>query len=127
MNLRHSEYRDTKQSFTGTARYLSINAHMGIEQSRRDDIESIIYILIYLMKGSLPWQKLKARDKIDKFDKIFESKLVTPIEELCDSIPSVFKELLLYVRMMEYEDEPDYTFLKKSLRNEKKVQNVIFV
>ena len=71
MDKKHADYRDNKQSFTGTARFLSLNAHMGIQQSRRDDIESLMYILIYLIKTSLPWQNLKANKKNEKYDKIF--------------------------------------------------------
>ena len=84
---KHADYRDNKPSFTGTARFLSLNAHMGIEQSRRDDIESFMYILIFMIKGSLPWQKLKANKRYEKYEKIFEAKLGTPVEVVCEGLP----------------------------------------
>lgn len=83
MDKKHVNYRDNRQSFTGSARYLSVNAHMGIEKSRRDDIEAIVNILIYLMKGALPWQNLKAKGRGEKYDKILEMKLKTPVEVVC--------------------------------------------
>ena len=88
-------------SFTGTARYCSINTHKGYEQSRRDDIESIGYVLIYFLKGCLPWQGLKCRVDEDHYEKIFEKKKTVPISDLCSDLPgknsiSIFKFIFLY-------------------------------
>ena len=67
--LQHMQLREGR-ALTGTARYASINTHMGIEPSRRDDIESIFYVLVYLHKGILPWQGLGGTTKQDKYQKI---------------------------------------------------------
>lgn len=79
MTNEHIPYRD-KKSLTGTARYASANTHLGIEQSRRDDLEGAGYVILYLLKGELPWQGLRARNKDEKYRKIKECKVNTPIE-----------------------------------------------
>ncbi len=82
----HIPYRE-KRSLTGTARYASINSLMGIEQSRRDDLESIGYLIVFFMKKQLPWQGCIG-SKTDKYNKILEKKLLIPAEVLCKGLPS---------------------------------------
>lgn len=82
----HIPFREGK-SLTGTARYASINTHKGYEQSRRDDIEAMIYIVIYLLRSPLPWQGLNANGKEEKYRLIKEKKMQTPIDELCKGLP----------------------------------------
>ena len=74
-----SRYRENK-NLTGTPRYASLSNHLGIEQSRRDDLESLGYVLLYFMRGKLPWQGLNAATKKRKYNKIMESKIeVAPL------------------------------------------------
>ncbi|KAK1315114.1 Casein kinase I isoform delta-like [Acorus calamus] len=113
---RHIPYRENK-NLTGTARYASSNTHLGIEQSRRDDLESLGYVLLYFLRGSLPWQGLKAATKKQKYDKICEKKLATPIEVLCKSHPVEFASYFHYCHSLTFDQRPDYGFLKRLFRD----------
>ncbi|KAJ4872021.1 casein kinase I-like 10 [Raphanus sativus] len=113
---KHIPYRENK-NLTGTARYASVNTHLGIEQSRRDDLESLGYVLMYFLRGSLPWQGLKAGTKKQKYDKISERKMLTPVELLCKSFPSEFTSYFHYCRSLRFEDKPDYSYLKRLFRD----------
>ena len=139
----HIPYRENK-NLTGTARYASINTHLGIEQSRRDDMESLGYILMYfvtgkkkssdyqscicftycktiikevlstpslyfvLLTGTLPWQGLRAATKQQKYERISEKKMATPIDVLCKGAPCEFATYLNYCRSLRFEEKPDY-------------------
>ena len=98
----------TNLSFVGTLRYASLNSHKGIRQSRRDDLESMIYILIYFLKGKLPWQDIKAKQKEERHKMISEIKSKVTIGSLCENLPSEFAELLTYVKKLEFEEKPIY-------------------
>ncbi|XP_055829502.1 casein kinase 1-like protein 6 isoform X1 [Solanum dulcamara] len=113
---KHIPYRENK-NLTGTARYASANTHLGVEQSRRDDLESLGYVLMYFLRGSLPWQGLKAGTKKQKYDKISEKKMSTPIEVLCKSYPLEFVSYFHYCRSLRFEDKPNYSYLKSLFRD----------
>ncbi|KAJ8485954.1 hypothetical protein OPV22_018439 [Ensete ventricosum] len=112
----HIPYRENK-NLTGTARYASVNTHLGIEQSRRDDLESLGYVLMYFLRGSLPWQGLKAGTKKQKYEKISEKKVATSIEALCRGYPSEFASYFHCCRSLRFEDKPDYGYLKRLFRD----------
>jgi len=111
----HIPMRSGKR-LTGTPRYASINTHNGLEQSRRDDLESLCYILIYFLRGKLPWQGMQGSTKATKYDLIRKKKMATSPEKLCQNLPEEFINFLNYVRKLEFTQEPDYKFLKKLLQ-----------
>lgn len=113
---RHIPYRSGK-SLIGTARYASFNAHAGIEQSRRDDLESVLYILIYFLKGSLPWQGINKKFRRDKYKEIMNRKKSIKPEELCADIPSEFKNLLAYIKSLKFEETPNYVYIRTTIKN----------
>ena len=111
----HIPYRDGK-NLTGTARYASTNTHLGMEQSRRDDIEALGYMLLYFLKGSLPWQGQVLRDPERKYDRIKQLKYETKLDELCAGFPVELAKFIQYARDMKFEDKPDYNYLRGLLR-----------
>jgi hypothetical protein len=89
--------------------FASISAHLGLEISRRDDMESLAYILIYFLRGSLPWTSLRSDDR----DLILQSKRATSVDDLCTALPSEFASFLAYTRSLAFEDKPDYDRFRK--------------
>ena len=96
------------RNLTGTARYASCNAHNGLEQSRRDDMESIAYVILYFFRKKLPWQGLKCKDKNEKHAKIKEIKMSMTPEKLFEGLPKEFADYLTMVKKLGFEDEPTY-------------------
>ena len=107
----HVEYR-TDRSFTGSFRYSSIRNHKGIEQSRRDDLESIGYMLIFFLKGKLPWQGLRGSTKSKRSENIFNTKNSTSLSELCKGVPREFHLYMKYCRVLRFLQKPDYNLLR---------------
>ena len=112
----HIKYREGK-GLTGTARYASINTHLGIEQARRDDLESLGYVFLYFLRGSLPWQGLKARNIKDKYEKIKEKKILTKVDDLCTGFPEEFNKYLSFCRKLKFTEKPDYSYLRGLFKN----------
>ena len=97
-----------RKSLTGTARYASINALQGYEQSRRDDLESAGYVLMYFLRGDLPWQNIKIKGKKDKYAKICNKKKEISSQELGKNFPEEFAEILDYFKNLGYTENPNY-------------------
>ena len=106
-----------KKKLTGTARYASIHALEEMEQSRRDDLESVGYVLMYFLRGGLPWQGLKIKSKEDRYKKILDKKKETSSEQLCKGFPEEFKDFLEYAKNLEYTEEPKYEKYKNKFYN----------
>ncbi|WJX10070.1 Casein kinase 1-like protein 3 [Trifolium repens] len=115
ISYKHIPYRENK-NLTGTARYASCNTHKGIEQSRRDDLESLGYVLLYFLRGSLPWQGLPAATRMQKYEKICDMKLSIRVEVLCKSYPVEFASYFHYCRSLTFDQRPDYGYLKRLFR-----------
>jgi serine/threonine protein kinase len=106
----HIPHRDSFPMI-GTTRFASINAHLGIELSRRDDIESLAYILIYFMHGSLPWQGKRRESSVQKM------KQRMPVDVICKGLPEEFEHLLKYARALKFSERPDYGYLRELFSN----------
>lgn len=109
--LQHIPYRERK-SLSGTARYMSINTHLGREQSRRDDLEALGHVFFYFLRGSLPWQGLTAGSNKEKYEKIGIKKQDISMMELGNGLPVEFGKYLQYARGLKFDATPDYNMLR---------------
>lgn len=127
----HLSLKDGK-SLIGTSRYASLYTHLGIEQTRRDDIESLALSFIYLLRGNLPWEGTRGKTKRDKHNKVMEKKIETTIDELCDGLPGMINKVILYLlwcvleeygeilkysRSLQFDEEPKYKYIYKLIDN----------
>ncbi len=103
-------------NFNGTADFISITNHLGIEQSRRDDMESLGYVLMFFLHGSLPWQGMKAATKQEKYRRILERKLSTVSSALCRGYPTQFQDYFTHCASLQFEAKPDYDYLRGMFR-----------
>ena len=114
----HVSY-STSTDFAITPTWGSITTHQGIRQSRRDDLESLGYVLMYFNRGNLPWKGMErgGRTKQQVRDRILEKKMSTSIEDLCKGYPSEFATYLKYCRSLRFDERPDYSYLRQLFRD----------
>ena len=110
---KHIKFKFVRKAI-GSLRYMSINSNSCYEQSRRDDLESLGYILIYLIKKTLPWISIENSNinKIEKYRKVRDLKMSTLPEELCSGLPKEFSDYIKYCRNLSFEQEPNYNYLR---------------
>ncbi|EDV47883.2 uncharacterized protein Dere_GG11027, partial [Drosophila erecta] len=125
---KHIGYTENRD-LVGTARYASVRAHYA-EQSRRDDLESVGYLLLYFQRGRLPWQGIRAQSQAQKYEKIAEYKSNIPLQQLCSGLPIEFFMYLKYCRKLHFAEKPDYVYLqqlfKVLFRNQYKLADFLF-
>ena len=109
---KHIKYQNIRKAF-GSLNFLSINGNKGYQQSRRDDLESFGYTIIYLLKNSLPWMKRGINEnKVLKYLLVYKSKLSIPLEKLCEGLPQEIIKYIKYCRNLEFEQKPNYDYLR---------------
>jgi serine/threonine protein kinase len=101
----------------GTVRYISMNAHLGNEQYKKDDLESLAYIMVYFIKGELPWQNIKAKSRKEKYSTIFRIKKNSIPNELCEYLPEEMKTFVKYIINLNNNKKPDYAMLTNLINN----------
>lgn len=121
---RHGHRFNFARSLVGTPRFASVFTHMGVAPSYRDDMESIGYIWIYLLKGRLPWQGLRPAKHQNKLGLITQLKINTTIDDLCDGVPEEFAIYMNYIRNLKHLELPNYVEIRKFFRNLATSQNV---
>lgn len=104
----------TGQPFVGTTTFASVNTHKGLTQSRRDDIESLCYVLLYLLRGSLPWQTIKAESHTQRNRLVAKQKQACTMEQLFKQYPVEFLDLYKHARQLGFIQKPDYDYYKAS-------------
>ena len=100
------------KNLIGTCRYVSVNSHKGFELSRRDDLITLGYVMINLIKGSLPWQGISISKHSARYRKVGKFKQSYPNEKLCSGCPVQFLHYMDYVMSLGFEEMADFTMLK---------------
>ncbi len=124
LNGEHIELKYDR-SLIGTARYCSQNIHWGFEPSRRDDLESICYIIIYVFNGNLPWQGLKKDKNKTQVEKIADKKNTIDAEALCKDMPECFIKILDYIKKIKFEERPNYNYIQSLLTDNINKLNIV--
>jgi hypothetical protein len=114
---------EEKQAIVGSCLFSSINCHNRVTLSRRDDIISFFYMLIYLIKGSLPWSFVEYSSILDKWSNVLKIKQSVESKKLCEGLPAHFKTMMDYCFFLDYKEKPNYKYLihlfRKFLNNTK--------
>lgn len=107
------------KTIVGTLRYISKHVHDGDVYSRRDDVISIMYVAIYLLKGKLPWSGLVAKkgDNRTKEELVYDKKIKTTSMELCAGLPYLYQKLIDYSYNLDFEEKPDYLYMIRQCKN----------
>ena len=105
----------SKSSVIGTVRYSSINCHLGLTPSRHDDLESLVYVVIYLVKGRLPWQGIIVQPSQIHKDEVLKAKQATTLKALCEGLPQTFVRFIKHIRCLGFRDKPNYNYLRSIL------------
>jgi casein kinase 1 len=114
---RHTVQTMSGPSFIGTIRYSSINCHLGLTPSRHDDLESLVYVIVYLVKGSLPWQGIIVQPGQIHEDEVLKVKKATTVKALCKGLPQPFVEFVEHIWSLGFRDKPNYKCLRSILEN----------
>ena len=105
-------------TFSGTIKYSSANAQRGNQLSRRDDLESLGYTILYFMKGGLPWMNLNQNiNEKEAYIKTYSMKKFMPVERLCKGAPSEMQDYFRYIRQLKFKEEPNYDYLRNLFVN----------
>ncbi|CAD8139848.1 unnamed protein product [Paramecium octaurelia] len=124
-NNQHISFQENK-SFIGTTRYASISAHKGYELSRRDDLESLGYVFIYLLRGNLPWQNVVSQSDKEKTKLVGKFKMELELKDLCKGLPNEFQRYLDYVYKLKFTSTPDYQYLLGLIQKVGQQNNISF-
>ena len=110
----HIPFKENR-AIAGTARYISINVHKGYEQGRRDDLISLCYMMLYFLKGELPWDSVKAKARDEKYKKIYDIKVQLDPDKLTTDFPVEIKILFEYIFELQFQDKPNYAYMKSMI------------